>query len=349
MGPIRACGDTKTTPKHKKSIIVSNCIIHTVWSKSLKKIEILNFHHLQIENAKSITKPLDQAAFEDKESLTVVVARNPYDYFDSLLYDYLVNEKSILFTQDIIDHMKEQDGRSFFQWFDGLNFIPFQNPQTFHLDIRKRVPQALESLESFDYVVPYEALETFLEKVAPDIRIDKKGEERLLFSLSSLRGEELTEKYVGKDSELYRRALELWEFTEENGYRTLPSLLGGKRISQRKEEEKQEEEKSKKMQLYRGVAGKITDRSIAGWVFHKEEPEKVTVGIYKNGDFLCMAKADRMREDLKRQHIHPTGECGFEVRFDEETFKKGDRIEVKILPDKIPLPLRGNIEAFLGA
>ncbi len=313
----------------------------------MKKIEILNFHHLQTENAKNITKPLDQAAIEDRESLAVVVVRDPYDYFDSLLLEYLTTEKSILFTQDIINHMKELDGKSFFQWFDGLNFIPFQNPQTFHLDIRKRVPQALENLESFDYVVPYEAIDTFLEKVAPGIKISKRSEKRLLFSLSSLRGEELTEKYIGKDNELYRKALELWELTEESGYKTLPSLLGGKRISQRKKEEEQEKEKSKKMQLYRGVAGRISEKFIAGWVFHKEELEKVTVGIYKNGTFLCAAKADRMREDLKKQHIHPTGECGFEVRFDEATFKKGDKVEIRILPEKIPLTLGGNIKEFL--
>jgi hypothetical protein len=315
----------------------------------LKKIEILNFHQLRIENAKSISRPLDQAAFVDEEAVTVVVVRDPYAYFDSLLFDYLVNEKSILFTQDIINHMKELDGSSFFQWFDGLNFIPFQNPQTFHLDIRKRVAPAIENLESFDYVVPYEAIDSFLEKVAPGTVIAKKDEKRLLFSLSNMKGDKLTEKYVGKDSELYRRSLELWRLVEENNYKTLPELLERKRISKRKEEEKREEEKSKKMQLYRGVAGRISPKFIAGWVFHKEKPEKVTIAIYKNGKYLCTAQADRMREDLKRQHIHPTGECGFEVRFEEETFSKGDKVEVKILPDQIPLPQGGNFKVFLGS
>ena len=313
----------------------------------MKKIEILNFQNLKIENAKNIDKPLDQSRFEDEKALTVLFLRDPYEYFDHLLFDYLANRKSILFTQDIINHLMELDSKSFLQWLNGLNFIPFHNPQTFQLDIRKRVPEAIETLESFDYVVPYEAVDTFLEKVLPGTGIAKNEEKEFIFSLSSLKGDSLIEQFIGKDIELYKRALELWRLVEENNYSSLNSLLERKRISQKKKEKKKEEEDLKKLQKYRGTAGKISENSIAGWVFHKEDPEKVTLEIYKNGKFLFLVKADAMREDLKKQHIHPTGECGFEVHFEEATFKKGDRVEVKILPDKITLPLGKNIIEFL--
>ena len=314
----------------------------------MKKLEILNFQNLQIEKAKNITQPFDQAKFEDEEALTVVVIRDPYAYFDSMLFEYLSREKSILFTQDIIDHMKELDSRSFLKWLDGLNFVPFQNPQTFHLDIRKRVSEAIENLESFDYVVPYETIDTFVEKLAPNVRIVKPKETKLLFSLSSLKGNPLAEKFIGKDSELYRRSLELWEAIEENGYKMLPSLLGKQRISERKKEEKKQKEQPEKMQVYKGVTGRISEKFIAGWVTHKEHPEVLTVEIYKNGQLLQAVKADKMREDLKKQQIHSTGKCGFEIRFSEETFKKGDKVEVKILPDKIDLPLGKGVKSFLG-
>jgi hypothetical protein len=55
-----------------------------------------------------------------------------------------------------------------------------------------------------------------------------------------------------------------------------------------------------------------------------------------------------MREDLKKQHIHPTGECGFEVIFDLDMFGRGDKIEVKILPHNTLLPLGNDIKNFLG-
>ncbi len=313
----------------------------------MKKIEILNFQNLHIENAKITSKPFDRAEFEEEDALTVLFIRDPFEYFDYLVFDYLLHNKSLLFTQDIISHMKRLDNKAFLYWLDSLNFFPFHNPQTFQLDIRKRVPQAIENLESFDYVVPYEAIDIFLEKVLPGVRITKREEKKLIFSLSTLKGDKLTEQFIGKDIELYNRALELWRLVEENNFNSLNSLLERKRISQRKKEEKKQEEDSKKLQNYRGTAGKISENFIAGWVFHKEKSEKVTLEIYKNGKFLLSVKADKMREDLKKQHIHPIGECGFEVHFEEATFKKGDKVEVKILPDKIVLPLGKNIKEFL--
>ncbi|HHH37378.1 MAG TPA: hypothetical protein ENK77_02040 [Epsilonproteobacteria bacterium] len=314
----------------------------------MKKIEILNFQNLQIEQAKNITQSFDQAKFGDEEALTVVVVRNPYEYFDGMLFEYLTREKSILFTQDIIDHMKELDNRSFLKWLDGLNFVPFQNPQTFYLDIRKRLSKAIENLESFDYVVPYEAVDAFVKMLAPNIHIVKPKEKKLLFSLSAFPEDPLTEKFIGKDNELYRRSLELWKVIEENGYKTLPQLVGKKRILERKKEEKQQKEQAKKMQSHKGVTGRISEKLIAGWVFHKEHSDAVSVEIYKNGIFLAMTKADKLRKDLKKQHIHPTGKCGFEIRFNEDTFKKGDKVVARVLPEKALLTFGEAAKSFLG-
>ncbi|MEA3490794.1 MAG: hypothetical protein U9R27_02750 [Campylobacterota bacterium] len=314
----------------------------------LNSLEILNFQNLKIDNVKIIDKPLDQVGFEDEDALTVVILRDPHEYFDNLLFEYLSNKKSILFTQDIINHMKVLKGKEFLQWFDGLYFVPFQNPQTFQLDIRKRVPEAIENLESFDYVVPYESIDTFFEKVLPGTKIIRREEKKLIFSMTAMRGENLAEKFIGKDIELYRRAQELWRLIEQNNFKSLNSKLERKRIAQRRKEKRREEEESKKMEEYRGSAGRIGSTFIAGWVFHKRRPEKLMIEIYKNDNFLCSAKADIMRKDLKKRNIHPTGECGFEVRFEEETFRKGDSVEVKILPDNIILPLGANSKEFLG-
>ncbi len=314
----------------------------------MKKVNILNFQNLQIKNVKVFDKPLDQVKFEDEEAMTVLFLRDPFEYFDYLLFDHLTNKKSRLFTQDIINHMKVMDNKSFLQWFESMNFMPFHHPQTFQLDIRKRVPEAIEKLESFDYVVPYEAIDTFLEKVLPDIEVTKMEEKKLKFSLSSLKGDKLVEKFIGKDIELYERAQELWNLIEKNNFDSLNSLLERKRISQRNKEEKKQKDNLNKLDKYRGTAGQISENSIAGWILHKANEETVTLEIYKNGIFLSLAKADKMRDDLKKQHIHSTGECGFEVHFDEPTFKKGDRVEVRILPDKTTLPLGKNIIEFLG-
>ena len=311
----------------------------------MKKIEVLNFHNLHIENAKVINKPLNQTKFEEKDGLVVVFVRDPYDYFDYLLYDYLAHQRSLLFTQDIIDHMKTQKGETFLKWLDTINFIPFYNPQTFQLDISKRESVAIENLESFDYVVPYEEIDIFLEHVAPDITIEKEEVKKMLFSLGSQREDELTEKFVGKDMKLYQKSLELWKLSKKNGFKPLGSLIEQKvSLNDIRNRKKKPDE----MQKYKGIAGKISENSIVGWVFHKEKQEIALIEIYCNGKLLSKVKADKKREDLKKQNIHPTGKCGFEMVFDMPTFKRGDRVEIKILPERTLLPLGKNVKEFLG-
>ncbi len=240
--------------------------------------------------------------------------------------------------------MKKFDNETFLQWFKTLNFIPFYNPQTFQLDSRKRPAAAIENLESFDYVVPYEEIDIFLKNVLPDISISRGKEEKLFFSLGTQRENALTGEFIGKDKVLYERAVELWELVKKNNFKPLASLTNRKKPV----EKTPLSQKSKEMQKYRGIAGKITPNSIGGWAFHIDKQESIELAIYSNDHFLCIAKADKMREDLKKQKVHPTGKCGFEVVFDQPIFNKGDKVEIKILPDEILLRLGENVQNFLG-
>lgn len=309
----------------------------------MKKIEVHHFQNLTIENAEITDYPLMQARSEEKDRLNIVFIRDPYAYFDYLLFDYLKHKRSILFTQDIINNITKLDNASFLQWFETLNFIPFYNPQTFQLDISKRSLSAIENLESFDYVIPYEEIDIFLENVTSNLKVIKKKEEELLFSLSSQKENKNITKFIGKDLELYERALELWEIIKTNDFKPLGKLIERKKSL----ESMPSETKPHEMQHYKGIAGKITSHSIIGWVYHKEKQEITEISIYKNDTFLCIVKANEIREDLKKQQIHPTGQCGFKVVFDEPTFQKGDSIEIKILPDKIILPLGKDVKQFL--
>ena len=304
----------------------------------VKKIEVQNFQNLTIENAVITEHPLTQAKDEKKDLFTVVFVRDPYTYFDYLLFDYLKHKRSILFTQDIINNMKKLDNKAFLKWLETLNFIPFYNPQTFQLDISKRSLTAIENLNSFDYVVPYEEIGTFLENVSSDITINIEKESKLLFSLYMQREDELIDKFIGKDLKLYERSLELWELVKKNNFKPLRTLINRKRS----------QAEQPKINNYKGIVGQITSNSIVGWVYHKDKQINTVISIYRNGIFLRMLKADIMREDLKKQQIHPTGICGFEAMFSEPTFKKGDKVEIKILPGKIILPLGKDVKNFLG-
>ena len=315
-------------------------------------MEIYHFQNLHISNATLKTKPIIdlEETYEAEETeqaeMRVVFIRDPYDYFNALLYTYLQEKRSILFTQDIINHMKRDDGITFITWLETINFIPLYNPQTFQLDISKNLQTALVNLEHFDYVVPYEEIDLFLEKVSSNITIVKKKEEKLLFSLYVHQRHPLVKKFVGMDVELYKKAYELWDIVKEHNFKPLGKIIERKKIIRRDLLSTQNESNNK----YKGVVGKITSHSIGGWAFNQESEENtVTVlSLYKNGKFLCIVKADKIRPDLKKQNIHPSGECGFEMTFDVPTFQNGDRIEVKTLPDKVNLPLGEDVKIFLG-
>ena len=307
----------------------------------MKRVEVQNFHNLIIENAKISHLPLTQSLSKELDVLNIVFIRDPYDYFDTLLFDYLTHKRSILFTQDIINRMKKLDGESFLQWFHTLNFIPFYNPQTFQLDVRKRLAVAIDNLESFDYVVPYEEIDLFLENVSLNISINK--EKKVIFSPDIQKEHASLQVFIDKDLKLYERSLELWELIKQNNFKPLGTLIERKQLPESTEEIKKKLAEKK----YKGAAGQITSKSIRGWVFHEEREESIMLEIYKNDEFLCVVAADQMRNDLKQRHMHPTGKCGFEVIFENPTFKEGDQVEIKILPDNITLPLGPEVKKFL--
>ena len=216
---------TKVQEKYNKTI--------KKWRDTVKRVEVHNFQNLTMENAIVMSIPLKEAKAEEADLFSVVFVRDPYAYFDALLFDYLTHKRSLLFTQDIINNMKKFDNETFLQWFKTLNFIPFYNPQTFQLDSKKRTATALENLESFDYVVPYEEIDIFLKNVSPDITISRGKEEKLLFSFSSQRENVLTEEFIGKDMELYERSVELWELVKKNNFKPLRSLISRKKAAEK--------------------------------------------------------------------------------------------------------------------
>ena len=304
----------------------------------VKEIQVQYFQNLTIENAKIITNPLIDNKTKTKNIMSIVFIRDPYEYFDYLLFDYLHNKRSILFTNDIVKQIKRLDSVDFLEWLDTLQFIPFYNPQTFQLDVRKRVDVAIENLERFDYVVPYEEIETFLEHVPLDINIKYKKESKKPFSLASLEEDDLVKAFIGKDRTLYTKAKELWSLVKENDFKPLGELLEQKTVYIDLNEAKD----------FKGVSGFINEKRIRGFAFNTESQESLTLEIYRNSELLCTTNADQLREELIEKFNLSHGKYGFQVDFDKSTFKKGDHVDIIIIPENIRLPIVGNAKEFLG-
>ena len=301
-----------------------------------RDMEILNFQNIEVENAVSLSKISQCFSQNTEDHLSAVVIRDPYDYFDFLMYDLVSKKKSILFTQDIVNQMKRKNKKEFLAWFKGLNFFPFYNPQISFLDMKKRLPEALDWLECFDYAVPYEEIDLFLENVQPNINIIKHKEKKLIFSLSEQKEE--AGMFVEKDLALYDKTLELWREIKNNNFKPLVSAREKRENLLNREQMKDR---------YKGIVGKITSHSIIGWAMKKDEIECVTIAVFKNGELLHRAKADQLRKDIKEKNIHPTGKCGFHITFDHLTFMSSDKIVVKIIPDNATLEMGNNALSFL--
>lgn len=308
----------------------------------MQEFRIMNFQDLYIRNALTYNKPFEETGLSYEESLTVVIIRDPYAYFDTMLSQYIHNEMSPGLAQETLHALDVLDDQAFLKWFDTLHYLPMINPQTFHMDMRKTIESALANLEIFDYVVPYEKLDEFTRHVSPDLKVETKNIPHLPFSLASLKEHELTEVFIGKDLQLYSHAQKLWEHSESNQFKSLKSL-----IPRRKPTKKRKGPKKKRVP-YHGIVGQIDDTSIKGWVYHKEDPESITIGVYLNGELLKKVKADIMRADIKELKGHPTGLCGFNLTFEPETFQKGDKVEVKTFPDGFVLPFGTRAKSFLS-
>ena len=196
----------------------------------MEKLKILNFQDINFLNTETSHKPFDETILDDSDIFTVVIIRDPYEYFDQYLEYCIFNEMSPKLKKETQKAIKRLDGISFLKWFETLHYLPLVNPQTFQLDMRKRVNIAIENLESFDYVVPYEALDTFVENVAPDLKIKKQESKHLSFSLSNLKEYNTTDSLIKKDKVLTRK---VWSCGSPLKITTLNlSTLSRKKVNQ---------------------------------------------------------------------------------------------------------------------
>jgi hypothetical protein len=302
----------------------------------MKKKEILHFQHMNIENAYLIKNPLKEAKKHTTEKTNIVFFRNPYDYFDTMLSAYLQTGKSLLFTQKIIEQMKVLEGDTFLEWLDTLNFIPLYNPQTFFMDVCKRVTQAMDNLENFDYVIPYEESH-LVGEISQDLIIKKKEHTKLSFSIKNHKEHPLVEKFLAKDLELYRKTLELWNLSKENTFQPLGNIIKRKIIYT----------PLHKAIGFHGRCGGMNIKMIRGFAFYQDAQKPLTLEIYKNDKLLTTTIADIIRPDVQQQFKLDKETCGFQVNFKEETLTKGDKVQIIIVPDNIELPIVGNAKAFL--
>ena len=303
----------------------------------MAKLKIINFQDLLIKNADISKKPFDETSFNEEDILTVVVLRDPYVYFDHLLDHCINNEMSPKLTKETKKAMKNLNNEAFLQWLTTLNYLPLINPQTFQLDLRKRVDIAIDNLESFDYVLPYEEIDMFLEHVASDITIKKQEKSNYPFSISTLKNSELVNTFIGKDIQLHERGKELWEEIKKHDFQSVSSFM-----------ERKKPLAKKKIGKFIGMVDRISVNSIAGWIFRENDKETLEVMIYKNDILVQKVKADILRPNTQKLKGHPTGHCGFEAIFNEDIFTKSDKIEVKILPDKTSVVLGQNARKFFN-
>jgi len=308
----------------------------------MKKSIILNFQNIESSNIDMFVKPFEQVKFGGKDNISILIVREPFSYLDAMLSFYLEEKKSVLFSDDILKQMQKLKGDDFLVWFDSLSFIPFYNPQTFYLDIRKRISYALKNLESFDYVVSWEEIELFQQEVMPNWIFKKRKEKELSFSFKDYENHPLIDKFLQKDQTLYTQALELWNLSKMNQFKTLKILVNNKKNIQ-------EKEKLSKKQLYKGYVGHISNKIISGWAVKEGSTESLKVEIYKNGEFLARVNVDQLRMDVKKLGIHPTGVCGFRMVFKEDVFSKKDRIEVKIVPGGFVIPFGKASKEFFNS
>jgi hypothetical protein len=74
---------------------------------------------------------------------------------------------------------------------------------------------------------------------------------------------------------------------------------------------------------------------VAGWMIGADPAQPVQVALLVNGNEVARAVADRPRPNLKKQGMHPTGQCGFVFQFkDGDTLKVGDLVTVQPLDVK---------------
>jgi len=303
----------------------------------MKQLEVLHFQYIHIENAALQKNPLIERKKYDKKKTSIVFIRNPYDYFDIMLTDYLNTNKSLLFTNEIRQHLLEDKGVAFLEWLDTLNFIPFYNPQTFFMDVRKREAVALENLEDFDYVKKKKKSTIFLDYCQIELEIKKTPISHRTFSIYPYKEHPLVEKFLGKDMKLYEKTLTLWNLSTEKGFKPLGEVIERKIVYT----------PLKEANGYKGGCGGMHAKMIRGFAFYQDAQKPLSIEIYKNNELVTCTVANIPRVELQKQFKLSSNMCGFQVHFEKAIFRPGDKIEVVIVPENIILPIVGDALRFL--
>ena len=267
-----------------------------------------------------VDKPYETVQW-DKKSVKIACIENPYIFFDRMLKEWIDNETSHLFFKDMKRNIVKMEPEAFLIWLDTLNIIPLYNPQTFKLDLKKRIDVASENLETFDYVVPAEEKVSFLNTVFPNVVLTEENDDSFYFKIKTYAKTEIVQKFLNKDVILHENAQILWEKIKMHEYAPLGTFL---------ESGKKDFFVNTKNNKYRGMVGIISQKTIGGWVVKEGSPESLAIEIYKNGENIHQMQANKMRIDIKEKGIHPTGECGFRIEFEEEIFCSNDSIEVRV-------------------
>jgi len=305
-------------------------------STPCENYKLLHFQDYNITNMAYSDEPLTFKNFISSDIISVVVLRDPFEYFDYMVTEYIKQKKSRLFSNLIEKKLKESNPDIFLNWLDTLNIIPFYNPQTFYLDVKKRITFAKESLESFEYVVPYNFLDAFVTKTECPIDIKKKNIQKL-FHLKNVKEKKLVEKFIGKDMVLYNDALVLWQKIESSGYKPLSQLIP--RLSDTIPMEECDD--------FHGVCGGLNHRMIRGYIFSKNSTDPLNITVYRNKTPLITVKADQPRPELQKKFGLSSPKCGFFIQFDKDTFYPEDRIDIIVENYNISLPLIGDAKRFL--
>ena len=237
-------------------------------------------------------------------------------------------------SKEVQSMMKKLDSQSFLEWLQSLNYIPLINPQTFQLDDRKRISKALKSLETFDYVIPYEDYSLFLKELAPTITIQQEPIKHLPISISKVEDITLVNHFIQKDIELYQKSKLLWERIQKNQYKPLRYLIKQKQYTSNEGP-------------YLGAVRKIDSTSVEGWVFKQGDSKSLEIMLYRNDILLHTCTADHSRIGMQKIYKHATHKFGFHIKLDKPSFTTGDSVEVKISGTEIFISLENSAIRFL--
>ena len=299
----------------------------------MDRFKVLNFQNFNIDNAINCTKPFEEASF-DANDLSLVFVRNPYEYFDFYLHQCIFEEMSPKLAKQTIKMMKKLSSEEFLAWFETLHYIPLINPQTFQLNMKKKIDEALINLQCFNYIVPYEAYPVFLDNLDTDITItEAKNIKKMPFSILDAKDTPYSKHFLSKDIELYEKAHGLWQRIQENQFKPLHLEIKRNVFT----------DASPK---YEGRVRMIDASTIEGWVFKKGESDPLEIMIYKNDALLQTYRANLSRPHIKKVMGHPTDRFGFNIKFDQPTFQGSDKIEVIIVNTNVIISLEEKAKQF---